>query len=133
MPVEAKPSIKVKLRNVGNAPRAVYDVRRQPVLIYPGEQNAKVVDLSEHMLGVIRRTDGVLVAEEVQEGKAPVKQAEGSGQPRKRLEGEVEIPENWRDLPWFTIRSLATKVSTTPINTKVQAAAAITAYLKSKE
>jgi len=37
------------------------------------------------------------------------------------------IPENWRELPWPELRSLASKLSDTPISNKADAIAAIEA------
>jgi hypothetical protein len=41
----------------------------------------------------------------------------------------VQIPDNWQDLPWAGLSSLAAKVSPTPIKTKADAEAAIEAAL----
>lgn len=41
----------------------------------------------------------------------------------------VEIPANWRDLPWPKLRSLASKVSDDPISNRPVAVAAIEAEL----
>lgn len=41
----------------------------------------------------------------------------------------IVIPENWKDLDWQQLRSLAASVSDTPINSKDSAIDAITAYL----
>lgn len=40
-------------------------------------------------------------------------------------ENKVEIPENWRDLPWPALRSLAASVSPTPVSTRDDCIAAI--------
>lgn len=42
---------------------------------------------------------------------------------------KVVIPENWKELEWNALRSLAASVSETPINSKDAAFDAITAYL----
>lgn len=41
----------------------------------------------------------------------------------------VEIPDDWRSLKWFALRSLASKISDTPIKTSEDAVAAIEAEL----
>lgn len=45
---------------------------------------------------------------------------------------DVEIPNDWKSLKWFALRSLASKVSDTPIKTAEDATAAIEAYLASR-
>lgn len=42
---------------------------------------------------------------------------------------DVEIPANWRDLEWQDIRSLAAKVSPTPVINRADAVAAIEAEI----
>lgn len=37
----------------------------------------------------------------------------------------IEIPDDWQDLPWFSMRSLAASLTDDPVKTKEDAAAAI--------
>jgi hypothetical protein len=47
--------------------------------------------------------------------------------------GAVEIPANWRDLPWQELRALAAKVSPDPVGNKESCLAAIEAELARRE
>lgn len=51
-----------------------------------------------------------------------------TAEPREKPEA-VEIPDDWRSLKWFALRSLASKISDTPIKTSEDAVAAIEAEL----
>lgn len=57
---------------------------------------------------------------EAVEDSAPARDPDADG---------VEIPENWQDLPWPELRSLASKLTDSPITTKADAVAAIEAEL----
>lgn len=43
---------------------------------------------------------------------------------------QTPIPDDWRDLKWFALRSLASKLTNAPVNDKADAVAAIEAALK---
>jgi hypothetical protein len=58
----------------------------------------------------------------------PVAGADGSGS--SSADDAVAIPDNWRDLTWQERRSLASKLSETPISNGEEANAAIEAELK---
>jgi hypothetical protein len=49
--------------------------------------------------------------------------------PATTEDSKIVIPENWQELEWPQLRSLAASVSETPINSKDAAHDAITAYL----
>lgn len=51
-----------------------------------------------------------------------------TAEPREKQEA-VEIPDDWKSLKWFALRSLASKISDEPIKTMEQAVAAIEAEL----
>lgn len=48
-------------------------------------------------------------------------------------QAQVEIPDDWRDLPWAQLRSLASKVSNDPVRDKDGAVAAVEAELARRD
>ena len=59
-----------------------------------------------------------------------LKRARQVGASAVPAEKPAEIPENWQELEWPKLRSLASDVSETPITSKADAVAAIEAELK---
>lgn len=130
---QAQKGVKVILRNSGKGSRAVFDVRRQSVLVPPGGTQEAV--LTEHMFGLLQRMDGDLSAERVGFAPAPAKAPNPSGpgaQPVQKS-GKLVIPDDWESQDWNYLRSLATRLGKGKITCKADAFKAIRSYLAENE
>lgn len=65
----------------------------------------------------------------VTEDTPPAKVANRSTAESREEQLAVEIPDDWKSLKWFALRSLASKVSSDPVNKMEDAVAAIEAEL----
>lgn len=81
---------------------------------------------------VAYRSDGVTPRSRgVDVGAAPLKASPSpGGEETDEMRNAVEIPDNWRDLPWPSLSGLAAKVSPVPVKNKAGAVEAIEAALK---